>query len=222
VTPSRPNQIVYGASKSEPPRKPGNTPPLGRSIFSLVLTIGLITGLIYGFLAIWQLSSPGETTVPRITGLDLPAAQLMLRNEGLDYFVAADRASDSVGEGKVLEAQPAPGRIVKKGRRISLVVSTGTAWTNVPDIREMSERRAETVLKEKKLFLGKRSYIYHDKLPKGYIIEQVPEPATRVKRDSEVQAVVSQGPAPAEGEPDANSNNAPPPDNNGSTDAAPQ
>jgi eukaryotic-like serine/threonine-protein kinase len=197
VTSSRPNQIIYGANKPEPPRKVKPGPSLARSLFSLTITIGLIVGAVYGFLALWQMSSPGEVNVPQVVGLDQAAAELMLQHGGLEYLVVADRPSDSVAEGKVLEAQPAPGRIVKQGRRISLTISTGSAWTNVPNIREMSERRAETVLKEKLLYLGKRSYINSDKLPKGFIIEQSPDPATRVRRDSEVQAVVSQGPAPA-------------------------
>jgi serine/threonine-protein kinase len=190
--------VIYGAGpqKATPPGKTKLGPSLPRAIFSLLLSIGLITGLIYGFLALWQVTSPGETIVPEIKGLDLSAAQLMLQHEGLESKVVAQRPSEGIVAGKIIEAHPEPGRKVKKGRRINLVVSTGSAWTNVPDIREMSEARAEEVLKEKELYLGKRSYIYHDKLPKGYIVEQLPEPATRMSRNREVQAVVSQGPRP--------------------------
>jgi eukaryotic-like serine/threonine-protein kinase len=191
------HQAIYGAGRQEPSRPPRKTKPgpsLPRTIFSLIFSIALITGLIYGFLALWQITSPGETIVPEIKGLDLSAAQLMLQHEGLDSAVVAQRPSENLPAGKIIEAQPESGRKVKRGRRITLVVSTGSAWTNVPDIKEMSEARAEAVLKEKMLYLGKRSYIYSDKLPKGYIVEQLPEPATRLRLNSEVQAVVSQGP----------------------------
>jgi len=206
--------VIYGSGtqKAPPPRKTKPGPSLSRAVFSLLLSIALITGIVYGFLALWQITSPGETIVPEIKALDLSAAQLMLQHEGLDSKVVAQRPSEGIAAGKIIEAHPEPGRKVKKGRRINLVVSTGSAWTNVPDIREMSETRAQELLKEKLLYLGKRSYIYHDKLPKGYIVEQLPEPATRLRLNGEVQAVVSQGPRPKNLPPEDSDNTVPDPD----------
>jgi len=196
---SRPRgpHIIYSADlkRRAESRKPPPSPWLGA--LQLAVTVGIIASLIYGFLFFWQATAPKEVVVPKVEGLEEAAAEILLHHAGLEAEIAARRASDTVGEGKVIEARPDPGRRVKQGRRIGLIISAGSAWTNVPDIREMSERRAEAVLKEKSLFLGQRRYIYHASLPKGFVVEQLPAPGTRLPKNSEVQAVISKGPRPA-------------------------
>ncbi len=191
------HRIIYSAGvqqRSEPHARMPH-PLLG--VVQLLVTIGVVIGLSYGFFFVWQLTAPREVVVPRVQGLDEAAAKLMLHNSGLEAEIATRKASDTIPEGKVIEASPQPDRRVKQGRRVSLVISAGSAWTNAPDIKEMSERRAQSVLSEKFLVLGERRYIYHSRLPRGFVVDQLPPAGTRLLRNSEVKVLVSQGPRPA-------------------------
>jgi serine/threonine-protein kinase len=174
--------------------KPAPSPWL--ALIQLLVTLGIIVGLSYGFTLILQRSAPGEAVVPKVEGLDQAAAEILLRHSGLEVSIEGQRPSDSVEEGKVIEANPPAGNKVKQGRIVRLLVSQGSVWTNVPDIREMSERRARSVLQEKSLFLGQVRRVFHTALPEGFVIAQLPAPGTRVSENSEVQAVISKGPRP--------------------------
>jgi len=176
--------------------KPRPLPSPWLALFQLMITAGLVVGLVYGFLFVLQASTPREVTVPNIEGLDRAAAEILLRHAGLEGEITGHRPSDTIEKAKVILANPKPGRRVKKGRSISLLISDGSAWTNAPDIREMSERRARSVLQEKALYLGEVRYIYHLRLPKGFVVAQLPPAGTRLPENSQVQAVISKGPRP--------------------------
>lgn len=183
--------VIYAKGVTEKGAK--TIPSAWLGLAQLLLTLAILIALVYGFLAILQASAPRDVTVPKIEGLDQPAAEILLKNAGLTYEIGGRRPSDTVAEGKVIEATPHPGHRVKEGRRVSLIVSAGSRWTTVPDIREMSERRARSVLQQKSLFLGQTRQIYHARVPKDFVVAQIPSPGTRAPADSEVQAVISRG-----------------------------
>ncbi|NIM05924.1 MAG: PASTA domain-containing protein [Armatimonadetes bacterium] len=192
---SKASRIKYAKGMSEVKDKP--LPPLWFGLLRLLLTIVIIAGLIYTLLFALHRSSPREVTVPRVEGIDQSAAEILLRHADLRVRIAGHRPSDTIDKGKVIEATPPSGRRVKQGRHIDLIISDGSAWTNAPDIREMSERRARAVLEEKVLFLGQVRRVYHARLPEGFVIAQLPAPGTRLPENSQVQAVISKGPRPA-------------------------
>jgi len=69
----RPSHIIYAPNKYESPKKTKPAPSLWLAAFQLALTIGVIIGLIYGFLFIWQaieedLSKGTKFSVPMANG----------------------------------------------------------------------------------------------------------------------------------------------------------
>ena len=191
----RPN-FTYGAGAKERSSKPARPPSLWLAFGQLLLSIGLIVGVVYGLLGIWQVTAPKDVTVPEVVKLDERAAEELLVSRGLQFQITGQKPSETIDAGKIIDAQPKPGQRVKQGRRINLTISLGSQWTNAPDIREMSERRALARLEEKSLHVGRTRYIYYSRLPKGFVVDQLPAPATRVPKDSDVHMLISQGPRP--------------------------
>lgn len=189
---SRDPRIIYGKGMNKTQARPS----ISSLLLQLLITIGAIVALCYGLIYAVQLTSPKEVVVPQVEGLDQSAAEILLKNAGLQIELSGQRPSDKVAAGKILQQSPDAGLRVKEGRKVALVLSAGPNWTMVPDITKMSQKRAEELLGEKTLRLGQRRYVYYTKLANGFVIGQIPAPGAQVAKNSEVQAVISRGPRP--------------------------
>jgi serine/threonine-protein kinase len=181
-----------------------NPPSPWLALVQLIVSLAIIVGLVYAFLLVWQATAPKEVKVPRVEGLDEKAALMLLENAGLLAEISAYRPSEKVAAGKVIEARPNAGRLVKQNRKVNLIISTGSKWTKVPDVREISQRRAEDLIRKRFLNVGQVRPIFHPKLPKDFVVNQLPAPGTRVLRKNEVHLLISRGrrEQPAEAKPE--------------------
>ncbi|MGD0112228.1 MAG: PASTA domain-containing protein [Armatimonadota bacterium] len=144
----------------------------------------------------WAQTAPKEVTVPKIVGLQQQEATGLLKSLGLDSEVISEKASEDTPEGKVLEAEPGAGRVVKVGRKVRLTISSGSRWAKVPDVGDMSVDRARALLKEARLVVKREKARYDPKVPVGYVLGQTPTPGGKVPRGTEVDLLVSKGPEP--------------------------
>lgn len=100
--------------------------------------------------------------------------------------------------GLVLRTNPPAGTEVDAGATIQMVVSGTTQWTSVPDVVEKSLAKAISALKGPG---GSVDHVVHElstDKPPGEVIDQVPEPESRVRAGSKIVLYVSQGPVPSE------------------------
>ncbi|MDD6551546.1 MAG: Stk1 family PASTA domain-containing Ser/Thr kinase [Lachnospiraceae bacterium] len=74
--------------------------------------------------------------VPPLAGKSQSAAESTLKNAGLAAGSISEEASDSVKKGCVITSDPAAGTSVKKGTKVSLVISTGQATYSYSDVIE--------------------------------------------------------------------------------------
>lgn len=116
--------------------------------------------LVVSFLLLKSLdlySRHGSTiTVPHI--LDLPSEEAIakLDDEGLEAVITDSLYEEGKAPGVILEQNPEGASEVKKGRKVYLLVSTGTPpMIEVPDLRDLSLREANALLETKGLKLGK-------------------------------------------------------------------
>jgi len=96
----------------------------------------------------------------------------------------------------VLEAEPPPERLVRAGRLVRLTLSSGSRWSVVPDVRDMSIDRARALLRKAGLSVGRERAVYDSKVPVGYVVSQVPDSGEQVPRSMGVDLSVSKGAAP--------------------------
>lgn len=171
-----------------------------RSLLPQVIELGVIiafmVGAYYAVSYLWDRTAPREISVPKVTGVPTGDATSLLRSAGLQSEVIAERPDEKVGKGVVISSDPPPGRLVKAGRLVRLVVSSGSRWAKVPEVGKMSVDRAKAVLSSARLSLGRQTPIYSDSVPQGYVVDQNPKPGSRLTRNSEVAVRVSMGPKP--------------------------
>jgi len=162
----------------------------------LLAIIGFLAALHHGIMWYWEHTAPKEVSVPKLVGLTEREATGVLESIGLRAAVVGQKPDEEVPEGGVLLAEPPPQRKVKVGRLVRLTLSSGSRWSVVPDVREMSVDRARALLRKAGLSAGREKAVYDSKVPIGYVVAHVPEAGGQVPRNMGVDLLVSKGPAP--------------------------
>ncbi|HUT73691.1 MAG TPA: protein kinase [Armatimonadota bacterium] len=139
---------------------------------------------------------PGLVTVPEVAGFDAVSAQRLLADRGLVY--RADR------EG--VYAEQAPGLIVRQNPRalarvapdtaVTVWLSLGPRYVTVPDLARMSQRQAQTMLRQANLEPGEIIEQYDDEVPVGYVISSEPSAREQVDKRTRVALIISRGKPP--------------------------
>lgn len=141
----------------------------------------------------WYVRSDATETVPDVVGMKLDDAAEYLTNNGFNPHKADERFDQRYPKGTVVIQNPPPDAIVKPGRRVYLIVSSGEQLVEVPAVRWRSVREARFTLERMGLNMGNITYEMSSLYPENTIIEQGIEPGTEVPRGSRINVVVSQG-----------------------------
>ncbi len=159
-------------------------------VFFVALTVFFIT-----------LRGAEQTMVPELTGKDLTTALLELQVKELYPRIQLRYSQDLSDKGTILEQDPAPGSIVKAGRRIRLVVSRGAVVDRVENFIGQKLDDVKTQLQTlfststKPLLALKEPPMYQFSLePAGTILAQKPEGGTQLTGPTRLEFVVSRGP----------------------------
>jgi serine/threonine-protein kinase len=101
-----------------------------------------------------------------------------------------------VPRGFITAQEPSAGGVVKRGRRISVVVSLGAQGTTVPLLDGVTARQAEIQLEGAGLKIGRTARAYSDQVGKDLVIASDPPGETVVEQETAVDLLVSMGPTP--------------------------
>ena len=174
------------------------------------LRFNLITGtlilaavaLLGGFLIVNLILMPSfvgqgaEVHVPEVIGLSEREAERTLAGEDLKLSKISEQWSPDVPRGFITEQDPPAGGLVKRGRRISVIVSLGAQGTSVPVLEGVTARQATMLLENAGLKLGHTARAYADDVGKDLVIASDPPGETVVEQDAAVDLLVSLGPVP--------------------------
>jgi beta-lactam-binding protein with PASTA domain len=132
---------------------------------------------------------------PDLIGLDVRDAQLRCRNVGLvsGATEVRYRFSGRVPKDGVLEQDPKPGRPVKQGEAVKLIVSLGPepARFYVPALVDRSLHDARSTLREAGLVIGDIERQETDEYPAGTVVQQSPSPGQEVNPGTRIDVVVA-------------------------------
>ena len=146
-------------------------------------------------LHLWQNTLPADTRVPMLEGMKQDDAFTALSRAGLNAEVVKDRqASETIPAGYVITAAPASGQYVKSGRIVRLVISSGSSYTTIPDVRELPQAVASERLRAVSLIVSQEEYINHKTIPFDRVVSISPRPGARVLKMSSVELTISKGP----------------------------
>ena len=174
------------------------------------LRFNLITGtlalssfaLLGGYLVVNLVLMPSltrqgvEVRVPEVIGLSEREAERLLAGEDLKLSKISEQWSPDVPRGFITAQDPTAGGIVKRGRRISVIVSLGAQGTSVPVLEAVTVRQAEIMLEGAGLKLGRHARAYSDQVSKDLVIATDPPGETVVEQETAVDLLVSLGPVP--------------------------
>ena len=158
-----------------------------RRIAALIAII-IGVGIWYGLLG------PGsKVVVPSLAGLTVKEATSTLKDLGLSLDVATEEFSEDIPDGKIITSSPAGGGRVSPNGTVDVTISKGKERYAVPNLQGLKQDVAEQQLKDNKLVLGDVKEEFSTEFPKGFIMRSEPASGERVKRDSQVNLVISLG-----------------------------
>lgn len=137
---------------------------------------------------------PAAFDMPKVVGEIKEKAEETLINKGLVVVIEYQK-NDYVKEGSVISQSVEHGSKVKPGDKITIVVSSGRATIDVPDVVGLTKADAEKILKDKN-FKVKVLENYDSNVEKGKVIKQTPGAGTSQLPGAEIIIFVSKGKQP--------------------------
>jgi len=167
---------------------------LPASYVALAVAVILLGGAWGGWRAFSSYLSVPEVEVPSFVGRPLPVAQQLAESSGLTLTVRERVYNTTVPAEAVISQDQPPGKGVKRGRVISIVVSLGPEMVPVPDVQRRSLIEARLLIEQRRLTVGELREQFDEEVRGGFVIAQDPQPGARVERGRPINLVVSKGP----------------------------
>ncbi len=162
----------------------------------LLLVLALAAALVVGLLAYW-VGIGRYTDAPQLVGRSEKQAVAEAEKAGFTLEVSGRKFSETAPLGTVISTDPGPGDRILPGGTIDAVISRGKERYAVPALKGKTLEEAKETLEGANLRLGDAVERYDEDIPKGRIVRPVDvSRGDRVKRDTVVDVVVSQGKRP--------------------------
>ena len=139
-----------------------------------------------------------EVRVPEVVGLSEREAERLLAAEDLRLSKISEQWSQDVPRGFIAAQDPGAGGVVKRGRRISVIVSLGAQGTSVPLLEGSTVRQAEILLEGAGLRRGRVARVHTEEVGRDLVIGTDPPGETLVEQETGIDLLVSLGPPPRE------------------------
>ena len=161
-------------------------------VLIVLFTLGLLVG---GFFVAQELIKVDEIRVPDVTGLSLEEAGKTLEKEGLKVELGDERFHSTIPKNHVIDQNPRPDSIVRKGRVVKLDISMGPRQVEVPNVIGDNIRTARIKIENANLTVDEQiEEVFSDVHPEGRVVGQNPLGGGLQDMGAEVSLVVSKGP----------------------------
>ena len=166
-----------------------------------------VVGVIGGILVIDLLIMPNVVginrdvvTVPNVVRMPFEEGREVFFKAGLLTEVRGKEYDDTIPVNSIVSQNPEASSRVKKGRKITVIVSKGKEIGTIPDVRNITERQARIILKKSGFTLGKTKKVFSEVRPVDIVIDAFPASGTITSREIAVDLFVSKGPKPTHAE----------------------
>jgi serine/threonine-protein kinase len=160
---------------------------------SYAVIVAILLALIGGGVALAAVGGGGTVAVPSLVGLTQANATQAAADVGLSLRIVTRTADDP--KDTVIGQDPAPGAFVGADGSVVLIVSRGPPPVVVANVQGQTPDAAQAAL-EAQGFAVNVKHQYDDTVPAGAVIGTDPGAGTDAPRDSTLQLLVSDGPAP--------------------------
>lgn len=138
-------------------------------------------------------SGPPPVAVPAVSpgDCDVDAYRNLLADNDL-RFTTAQEPSDAVEEGCIIRTDPPAGTEVEPGTRVTIVVSSGPAPVEVPDVMGLGRQAAVDRLAQAGLQASVTTRPARNGEPAGVVVDQNPRPGAERERGDTVTIIVTE------------------------------
>ncbi len=165
-----------------------------RWLMAIVYAALSIAVVIIGIWIYGNINKPKLLKVPNIVGKNVNEANGVLTEMGLGLRISKRQPTEKYPEETVIDTNPAVGAEVREHSHVSVVVSSGSKFVEVPDLRGMTLDDAKALLAKLGMSTDSAPRIVRDRhIESGKIVAQVPEARTKVQRGSNVRLQISGG-----------------------------
>lgn len=162
---------------------PGVRPPRRRLRRLLIATLVIAGIALAAFLV-----RPAK--LPDVIGMNDEQAKDRLVQAGFGANLRSVQSDEE--EGKVVDTDPDPGRVIRRGRTVVVEVSRGPAVTEVPVLKGLQHKDALAAIKRAGLDPGRVTYEFSNEKA-DTVLDQTPEPG-QVLKGTPINLVLSKGP----------------------------
>ncbi|MFH1278204.1 MAG: PASTA domain-containing protein [Candidatus Eisenbacteria bacterium] len=144
-------------------------------------------------IAVTLSAGPQRRVVPELAGERVRQARIALSGVGLGVESVTHVPHERVERDVVIASSPVAGSPAVTGEKVQLLVSLGPEPSRylLPDLRGESLDDVRRHLRLFELPLSRVSYRSDEKAPPGVVLEQTPDPGSRVDRETSLELVVS-------------------------------
>ena len=184
------NEVIVEKEVKNKQNKSKKKVNIGNLVVLTLIFCGLFAG---GFFLMSNLTANDEIVVPRIVGQTALEGQKILVREGLSLEIIDEVYDDDYEEDCIISQEPKEGSKVKAGRKISVIVSKGSAQIAVPELKGLSVKEAQVALENEGLVLGEKVAAESKEYPAGKVVYQSVAANNKVIPGTVVDIMVSEG-----------------------------
>jgi serine/threonine-protein kinase len=156
--------------------------------------VALILAVAVGVAGWWSLVGPGsQVVVPSTVGATYEEAVSILQPLGLTATVLESRFDEEIAKGSVIESNPAGGGKVQANGNVSFILSKGPERYTIPKTTGLTVSAAQNAISKLPLEILPIKEVFSSEIPKGFVIETIPQSGASVKRDAQIEVIVSKG-----------------------------
>ena len=165
------------------------TPIIVLAIILGLLILAAIVMRISGFLG----GNTDEVKVPDLLHMTYDEAESEVVKLGLSIVRGEDVSSDDIAEGLVAQQMPVEGSNVKKGKTVTVRLSSGPGEIEVPELINMTYEEAEEALRNVGLGIEKGESIFSSSIEPDRVAKQTPAGKNTAKPGEKVVVNLSKG-----------------------------
>lgn len=169
----------------------------------IMVFFGALVVFMVGGWILFNLNKPKMVEIPALHRLSLAQAESALDRLKLNMRVTQRVPDDEVPAESIIDSTPPAGTRVYEGNSVGVIVSSGSRFVEVPDLRGLPVDRAKALLDTLGLKLDDRVVEERNRdVDAGLIVGHVPEHRKKVERNTRIRVRVSAGNRRVEGDPD--------------------
>lgn len=158
----------------------------------VLAVFGLVVFIVANLANQQSTATAKKVEVPEVVGLPLADAQRRLDERGLKW-IKIEAPHEEIAKGRVTSQDPAANSQADQGTEVKLVVSTGSAKGNIPDVRNKPLEQAKQELIDAGFKIGEVSHQDDPDTRLDYVISTDPQVNTATAKGTTVKLVVSTG-----------------------------